>query len=130
MLLHRPVFITSRLLPGVRIGNATVSIDYATKRGAGGRTRYRYHIDLGRKHHTAADLESGVGGGSLQSGLETLLSFLGAAAESHGYHLRTKEKGEHEHLFPEWVNIWAYQHSDEISTLQLELEETSGLIRE
>ncbi len=29
MILQSPIMITSRLRPGVQIGNATVSIDYA-----------------------------------------------------------------------------------------------------
>ena len=62
------------------------------------------------------DLQSGVGGGSLQSGLESVLSFLGACVESGA-------DGDNTELFPANVREWAEQFSDEISMLACELEE-------
>lgn len=132
MELHHPVIITSRLEPGVKVGKAFVSIAYAKRPGERGRTRFRYHIDIGKKSYTGDDLQSGMGSASLQGGLESLLAYLGAAGESYAYRLRRggKEKGENEDLFEPKVVEWAYQHSDEISMLQMELEETPNLIRE
>ena len=86
-----------------------------------GRTRYRYHIDLpGGFEHTGEDLKSGVGGGSLQEGFGSLLSFLGAAAEG----------GESADLFPPRVVKWAHENADEIAALGCEVEEKQGLIDE
>jgi hypothetical protein len=129
MQLKKPFIITPRLLPGLQIGGAFISIEYDG--AASGRALYRYHIDLpDGTEHSAADLRSGVGGGSLQSGVESLLSFLGAAAESYDYRLRTNRKGENEDLFPPAITEWAALYSDEISMVQTEIEETPGLIQE
>lgn len=126
MTLHSPFIITARLLPGVRVGNGFLSIEYAGQTDDG-RTRYRYSIDYGDKEHTAQDLKSGIGGGSLQEGMGSLLSFLGAAIESYCH---DGMKGENSDLFPESVLRWASEFSDDISMLQIEIEETKNLIQE
>lgn len=123
MILHPPFIITPRLLPGVKIGTAFVSIEFA-KETADGRTRYRYHIDTDGFEHTGSDLKSGVGVGSLQSGMESLLSFLGAAAEAARYKMSTGQQSENYDLFPEQVVQWAYNHQDEIQMLEIEIEES------
>lgn len=130
MELRHPVIITARLEPGVKIGKTFVSIRYSNKRGEGSRTRYHYTIDIGRKSYSGDDLQSGSGGGGLQDGLETLLSFLEAAAESYSYRMRTGRSGENEDLFEPKVVEWAYQNSDEIGMLRTELEEDKHLIEE
>jgi hypothetical protein len=128
--LRPPTIITPRLLPGVRIGDVFVSIEYSRRPGSEGRTRYTYHVDLPAGEVTGYDLQSGAGGGTLQEGLENLLCFLEAAAESYSYRLRTGRQGENEDLFPPPVVEWAYQHSDEIAMTRLELEEDKTLIVE
>lgn len=126
MQLQYPVIITPRLLPGVRVGGGFVSIEYAGE--SEGRQVYRYHIDLGKgKGYTAADIKSGVGGGDLRSGLESLLSFLGACAESYRY---AGENGENSDLFPKRIAEWAMQNSDEITMAGIEIEETPDCIVE
>lgn len=127
MKLKQPVIITPRLLAGIKIDNAFVSIDYAGQT-AEGRTRYRYHIDLEHGgEYSGTDLKSGCQGGTLQEGLESLLSFLGACAESYRY---KGMNGENSDLFPESIAQWASQNSDEIGMLQCELSETPNLIEE
>lgn len=128
MKLHDPIVITSRLLPGVRIGDAEVSIQY-DRVSRDGRTVYGYFIDQPGHTYIASDLRSGVGGGSLQYGLSQLLGFLSAAAEAYGYELRGGESDDGD-MFPKAVTEWAYRYADEISMLQLEIEETKGLIKE
>lgn len=121
MKLQTPFEISPRLLPCVRIGDVFISIDYAGET-RDGRTRYRYHIDLPNgKEHTGTDLKSGCGGGDLQAGMESLLSFLSAAAESYRY---SGMDGENSDLFPEFICQWASDNSDAISMLAIELEET------
>ncbi len=131
MNLHPPICITSRLLPGLHIrdnGNLSeISIEFDGET-SDGRARYRFYIDAPGIEHTGNDLKSGVGSGSLQHGLESLLSFLGAAAESYSYRQRTGRTGENEDLFPPAVVEWAHHHSDELSMLACELEETPNLI--
>src|SRR3990167_2996986 len=100
MLIHSPFIITSRLLPGIQIGEGTISIDYSPRPDPEGRTRYRWHVDLPSGDYSDDDLRSGVGGGSLQEGLASLLSFLGAAGESLKYRERTGSPGDNEELFP------------------------------
>lgn len=126
MTLHPPFCITSRLLAGVRIGQTEISIEIG-KETNDGRIRYRYHLDGPGIEHTGDDLKSGVGGGSLVQGMASLLSFLGAAAESYRYCRMDWDKiGEDDNasLFPREVTEWAYQNDDEISMLQLEIEES------
>lgn len=113
MILHPPFEIGSRLLPALRVGQDGFISLLAEGQTSEGRTIFRYFIDTPRFEHEAADLNSGVGGCSLQSAFESLLSFLGAANED---------------LFPANVVEWAYQHSDEIGSLHIDLEETPNLI--
>lgn len=81
MILHTPFQITARLLPGVKVGTGWISIEFAGPTDDG-RTRYQYHIDTPKFEHSASDLKSGVGGGSLQDGMVSLLLFL-AQPPSH-----------------------------------------------
>ena len=129
MILHQPVVITSRLLPGLHFrtpeGLVQISIEY---RGVtqDHRTRYQWHIDgIGKKSFSGTDLNSGCGGGSLQEGLTSLLSFLTAAAE--GFQFEERNPGlssDNADAFPKPVVEWAAQHSDELSMAQLEIEES------
>jgi len=132
MILTNPIVITPRLLPGVRVGGAWVSIEYSPRPGARGRTRYRYHIDLPGHagQHTADDLQSGCQGGNLQGGLESLLCFLGACGESVAYTSRDGEPGENADLFPAHIGEWCAENSDELSMTELELSEAPDAIQE
>ncbi len=119
--------ITSRLLPGVRVGDATISIAWAKRAGSGGRSRYQYYIDGPGIEHEGDDLQSGAGGGGLQEGMSSLLAFLGAAAEAYAASMRGRES-DNADLFPAAVNEWAYQNDSEIGSLQFELDENRELI--
>ncbi len=141
MLPRAPVIITSRLLPGVQVGKASISIEYSPRLGDSGRTRYRYYIDIpgppGKTpHHTndicysADDLQSGCGGGNLQEGLESLLCFLSACGESLAYAARCGEPGENDALFPPAIGEWAEENTNELSVLECGLQETENLITE
>lgn len=131
MILHPPIEITARLLPGVRIGQAFLSIEYAApawdKEFSGWRTRYRYHIDLPDGFECSSDdLKSGLGHHGLLQGLGDLLCFLEACGESYGWwlrHGRNGERGENQDLFPPQVAEWAYQNSDELALVRSEIEQ-------
>ena len=130
MEIRQPLGITSRLLPGVRIGEATISIKYAHVT-SDGRQAYRWFIDNGNGHRQdfqGDKLCSGVGGGSLQEGLESLLSFLGAFAEAIAYQERSGQESENADLFPAGLADWATANSDEISSLEYELQDNSGKV--
>lgn len=62
--------------------------------------------------------------------MENLLCFLGAAAESYRYRgcVYTGDPDDNSSLFPKPVVEWAYQHSDEIGLLELNLTENKDLI--
>lgn len=135
MRLTSPVIITPRLLPGVQIGRAFISITYSKRAGDETRTRYQYYVDLPfERGDTVAvacdDLQSGCQGGSLQEGLASLLSFLAACGESVYWSRRNGNAGENSDLFPTEVGEWAASYSDELSMLAIELEETPDLITE
>lgn len=132
MRLQAPVIITARLMAGVKVGDdAFISIEYAGN-DRDGRNIYRYYIDAPSANFSVVNNDI-KGWGGLQEGLESLLSFLGAAAESYDYakrmgkELSDTENGE---LFPANVTEWAYMNDSELSQLRLELEENAELIEE
>jgi hypothetical protein len=118
MILRGPFKISARLLPSLEIAGASVQLEYSNRPGSdSGRVRYRWTIDLpDGGEHSADDLQSGRGGGSLLEGFASLLSFLGAAAEG----------GENADLFPAPIVAWAATCSDEIAMLAFEIEETGN----
>lgn len=132
-----PCIITSRLLPGVRVSESEISIAYDGV-SSDGRTIYRYWLDLKiddrRIEYCDNDLQSGVGGGSLQDGLESLLSFLTACGESYGYAMRKNgqlvDDDGNANLFPADVAEWSYINSDELGMLAYDLAETDNVIVE
>lgn len=129
MTLHSPFEISARLLPAVKIGDSHISIkfDGSTREG---RTRFKYYIDSQTFEHSASDLKSGCQGGSLESGMESLLSFLEAAAESYRYRgcVYTGDPDDNSSLFPKEVTEWAYQNSDQIGMVRLEIEESEAAL--
>lgn len=131
MKLHQPFIITGRLMAGLEINKAFISMS-AGPRDAEGRTQYQCYIDLpDGSEHVVADLRSGCQGGTLQEGFVSLLSFLGAAAESyrqHGCDWKRIDSLHNASMFPRAVSAWAYECSDELSMLGLEIEETPNLI--
>lgn len=130
MILHPPLIITSRLMPGLKIGDGFISLDYGS-RSRDNRMVYQVWIDLpDGNEHEITDLRSGCGGGGIQDGLASLLSFLGAAAESKQYRERTGREGENEDLFTPAVVDWASENSDEIDMLACDLEEGAQLVEE
>ena len=130
MQLTGPIIITPRLMAGVEIDGAFISIGYSKRPGDDGRTRYRYCIDLPGIGIECDDMQSGCQGGNLREGLESLLSFLGACAESIAYAARSDEPGENADLFPPVIARWAARNSDELSLLAREVEESPDCILE
>ena len=128
MILHHPLIITARLMPGVAVGGAFISLGMGPRNGEG-RTVYQCWLDLpDGTEHEITDLRSGRGGGDIQDGIASLLSFLRAAVESRYWRVRTGHKGTTEYLFPPAVVDWATENSDELAMLACELEEAPGLV--
>lgn len=146
--INAPCIITSRLQPGVAIGESTISIRYAKKAGDNGRTRYQYALDLeldGKRFECIGDdIQSGCQGGDLRSGLESLLGFLSACGESYDYaqrlnlnhtgddrlDLQLDDIDSNANLFPKNVAEWCYQNQDELVMLLIEVEENKDCIVE
>jgi hypothetical protein len=112
MNLKAPFFISSRLLPSVRVADAVIGIEVVGKDA--GRLRYRHTIDFDgrRKPHVETTIRSGVGNGSVRGGMTALLSFLYAASEG----------GDMRGEFPPRVEEWAKANADEIGIVLHEIE--------
>lgn len=127
--LKPPFIITARLMAGVKVSeNSYISIGYGQYNGEG-RMCYEVWIDIGDKEYSVDDLKSGCQGGTLQEGMESLLSFLCAAADAYRYEMGGRQS-ENSDLFVPEVMEWAYQHDGELQMLQCEIEETPDLIIE
>lgn len=131
MILKPPFIITARLMAGVKVGGGYISIGQG-ERNSEGRTQYGVYIDLpDGSEHEIDDLKSGCGGGGVQDGMAALLSFLSAAAESYSFrdcNWDNNSEDDNALLFPRPVVEWAYQNSDEIAMLEVEISETPDLI--
>lgn len=122
MKLFPPFIITSRLMAGVQVGGATISIGYL-RRDERGRCEYDIWFDLpGGVEYNDRTLGSAANGGNLQQGMRALLSFLGVCVDSRRYQTRTGRKSESADMFPDFVGEWAEGCSDEIDYLQAEVE--------
>lgn len=136
MILHSPFFISSRLLPALKIGNATLSLENISKRDMEGRQSATFILDLPNgQEYLDSSLQSGCQGfyginGRVQDIFTTYLSFLDAAVESYKYcgSVYTNYPDENMSMFPEYVVEWAAENIDEISMLQYDIEETDKLL--
>jgi len=128
MTLKSPFIITARLLPGLKIGQSFVSIEFSKRPGDGGRARYNWFIDgPDRFEAQGDDLQSGCQGGSLQGGMESLLSFMDAAASAYRHSMSGRES-DNADLFPADVMEWCYQNEMEIQMARCDLEADKELI--
>ena len=125
--IHSPCYITSRLMAGIDVGDATISIEYGRAQGRHGRHTYSYAIDIPAlpDGYESSDLS---GMGNLQDGLKSLLASLAAAAEAYRYTMRGGHS-DNSDLFPPEIMEWAYQNADGISMAESDLE-TPNLIKE
>ena len=104
----------------VSVGNGTVSVesDGAEYDGGGYRQRYTYTIAANGWEYVGNDIYSGVGAEVDETGmLGTLLSFMGACAESRQY-----PDGENSDLFPEHVGQWCEENSEDIGMVGWEYD--------
>lgn len=120
-------------MAAVKISNATISIG-AGARNDEGRTQYGTFIDFddGREFEITG-LKSGCQGGDIKNGMESLLSFLSAAAESFRYRKcdwNNISEDDNASLFPREITEWAYENSDEISMMEIEISENPDCIEE
>lgn len=121
MTLQSPFEISSRLMAALRVGDAYLSLGYG-KATDDGRMEYEVWLDLPDRVFRIHGLRSGVRRCGIQEGFESLLCFLGAAAESLQYERRTGRTGENTSLFAMDVVEWASTQSEAISALICEIE--------
>lgn len=129
LILHRPLIITPRLLPGIEVAPGHwIAWDHSTATGF----IDGIHPDGSRFEHEVDDLRPGLSGRTgdpvkqIASCLEALCSFLSACAESRSYAERMQRDpmiGENSDLFPARVGEWAQHYSDEIAMLSFKLDE-------
>lgn len=117
MKLYSPFEIAPNLEPGLRIGDAWVTLSYSPRPHPERRQRYRWTWICGDKEVSDDDLCSGVGGGTLIKGFESMLSFLSAFAEAR------RPDSENHCLFPRSMREWAEECSDEIEMMELEISD-------
>lgn len=123
LTLHPPLEIGPRLLPAVSVSPGTdhagrVSLDPGS---------WEYYIDLpdGTTVHGDDFQPARVRmepDDMVRAAMGSLLSFLGAFAESVDFERRTGIEGECSDLFPAELREWAYLNSDEIGLLSYDLE--------
>jgi len=108
----------------MQAGSLSLTVSADGTRDEEGRVNYAYTIAAGDWEHTGNDLHSGVGATpDVREGMESLASFLSAAAESYAYTMRTGQASENASLFPEHVTEAAYTDSDELDMLAFALSQ-------
>lgn len=124
--VHPPMFISARLMAAAKLADGSVlHLEWSGKTDSAGRAGVHYVIEDGEGIVLADSADLHVRGGYADA-LETLCSFLGAAAESYrgvGLDRARLAESENGELFPPECTEWAYQNEDEISMLAGELRE-------
>lgn len=113
--MREPFIIGPRLLPAIRINDATLS----GPEGDG-----RWFLDGPWGEHEITDFHPGAGC-DVQRMFAALLGFMDACGESWRY---DGADGENSHLFPPEVAEWCAANGDSISILEYDLEEGPNLI--
>jgi hypothetical protein len=123
MRLPQPFIISSRLMPALKIGTSTLSLEISGETTRDGRDVYTVYLDLDNgQEYEITDLKSGCQGGDVLEGFRALLSFLGAAVESRRYRESTEREGENEDLFSPAIVDWASDNSMYLECAESDLE--------
>ena len=133
MLLTPPVEIAPNLEAGARIGKGWVTIRYADRPRDEGRTRYVFTILDDDLEYVDDTMQSGCcGDRNLYAGFCSLLSFLRAEADAYRYFMYKPGAADDPGywILSEKIGEWCYQNSEELETLDLELEEHPECIKE
>lgn len=117
-----PMFISSRLMAAIKIGDHSVChIEAAGPAGYEDRITYKWLIEHeGVVLGEAADITC-VGDVDYRQAMSTLLTFLEAAAEAVAY----GPDSDNIDLFPETVMEWAAENDTDIQVAHLDLEEAT-----
>lgn len=116
MTLAQPMIITSRLLPGVKIGKDTLSFDYCliTK-------SWKVILDKGEKPFKSYT-QTGLNGtfSDIREVAENWIAFMTACAESVKYY---GKDGENSDLFSGYFRQWIVKNQSALEYLQFELSD-------
>ena len=118
MKLERPLLISARLLPAIKIGTAWLSYDYKDSGD--------FYLDVDGKTHVITDFHPGPSHTIVQC-FDDILAFMGACAEGLDYELRTGQKSENGDLFEADVAEWIYANRTAIEEMQCELMEEENV---
>ena len=120
--MNGPVIITPRLLPGLHVGHAFLSVDPTDTIDHHGKPLWHWYVDLpDGTEHEGCDLATWGDAGET---LHALCDFLSAAGEAYQYH-SGMEADSCTDLFAQPVCEWALQYANQISMCALELEESA-----
>jgi len=117
MQLHAPFSISARLLPAIAIGTGAETVTVSLDRSG-------FVLDGPFGEHRVAGLRLSPMSRTVEDAFETLLSFMGAAAESYRYAERKGMDGmdgENSELFPREVTEALAQVSSELECVQCDL---------
>lgn len=129
MRINYPCIITPRLLPGIKIDDSFLSIEY-NKTLESGRQSYTIYLDTPDFEYSDGETQSGIFGGSLKEGLSTCLCFMCSCGESVKYGLRTGRSSDSSTIYPPHVASWCAENQNELTMLQCEIEENANCIFE
>lgn len=124
MKIKSPLFISSRLLPAVKVAGAEIALEFLPGRAC------RWFVDLpsgeefsGADFRRPACCAGDTAENACDAAFEAFLSFMSAAGESFNYAERRGEdgmSGENSDLFPRPVTEFCAANSDEIAGMQWE----------
>lgn len=118
MIVPKPMYISARLMAALdihdhsgKVGTLSVSAngEWLVEDGE--------HVELDSGSDLRCPMAQDYG-----EIMGSLLSFLGACAESRTYARQTGRDGENSDLFNDECGAWAEQNSDELAMMQYELE--------
>jgi hypothetical protein len=122
MQLSYPLMIVPRLLPGVMVCGAFISVEPSPKRRSDGKPAWRWYVDIGAIEFSDDDL---AGWGDHREMLGALLSFLSACGEGRSYARRTGRESENADLFAPPLAEWCEEHHEELAITCCEVEENT-----
>ena len=120
--LTAPMIISARLLPAVRMGDSTVSIE-AISHDPDGRINWQFFIDKPNEHGLTYRGEGLSTHHGVRESMGDLLSFLQHFGESaRRWEIDGDDDGD-DLPVPTHVARWCEAHQDEMSMIRLEIEE-------
>jgi len=129
MKLHEPFIITPRLLPGLKIGDAVLSLDTDMSISEDNRDVATFYLDAKDFSYSDSNLQSGVCGfASLVEVFETMISFMEAAGEAVRFNMSSAHESDNSDLFPPNVMDWCYENADELSWISCEIHDENGYV--